>query len=202
MSNDQREVWDKLYERKGELWSRKHDDWLESLDGESVLDLGCGTGKSIDGLKGHIVGVDHSLAALRLSKRRYESVDFLAADSARLPFKDDSFDLIRSSYLFGHLDERRIADTINEISRVLKKSGRLAVEVFSVNDERSGRGRPVSKNTYCDGDGILKRYFEPSEIDDMFSDFTKERLEIVDWKQRAGPRKELKRSTIRAIFRK
>jgi len=202
MSNEQRETWDKLYDRKGELWSRKYDDWFLSADSGLLLDLGCGTGKSIDGLRGCIVGVDHSLTALRLSKRRHESVDFLAADSSKLPFRDDSFDLIRAFYLFGHLDERGIADTISEISRVLKKSGRLAIEVFSVHDERSGRGRLISRNTYRDGEGITRRYFEPSEIAEMFRDFTRERLETVEWKQRAGPGKELKRSAIRAIFRK
>lgn len=202
MIDGQRESWDRIYGRKGELWSRKHDDWFPVRDDESVLDLGCGTGKSIDSLKGRIVGVDFSATALKSARRRHPSVDFVASDVCRLPFKNDSFDLVRASYIFGHLDEGGIRMAIEEVSRVLSASGRLAVEAFTTRDGRFGRGEPIARNTYRDGDGIAQRYFEPSEVETLFHRFEKQQLETIEWSQRIGPKSELRRSVIRAVFRK
>jgi|YelNatPaOPRAMG01_1025707.scaffolds.fasta_scaffold05872_6 ubiquinone/menaquinone biosynthesis C-methylase UbiE len=202
MTDMQREVWERLYARKGELWSRRYDDWIQSRDDESVLDIGCGSGKSIYGVKGEIVGIDYSLNALRIARQRFGSSCLVCGDASRLPFRDESFDLVRASYVLGHLDEACLARTIREISRVMKESGRLAVEVFSVRDGRCGRGRPVARNTYLDGDGITQRYFEPFELEELFSGFTTERLETVEWEQDIGPRKTMRRSAIRAILRK
>ena len=202
MTDGQRESWDRLYKKKGELWSRKHDDWFLVRDDESVLDLGCSTGKSIDGLKGRITGVDFSVTALKSARQGYPSADFVASDMSRLPFKNDSFDLVRASYIFGHSDEIGIRTAIDEISRVLSTSGRLAIEVFTTRDGRCGRGNLVTRNTYRDGDGIVQRYFEPPEIEDLFYRFEKQQLEIVEWDQRIGPKLDMRRSAIRAIFRK
>jgi len=202
MRCEQRDAWEEAYKKKGELWSRKHEDWFQTEENELILDLGSGTGKSLEGLIGRIVSLDFSPIALKIAKGKSESTDFVCADSTKLPFRDDAFDFARASFIFGHLDEKGIIDTSMELSRVLKINSRLAFEVFSVSDGRYGRGSKIGKNTYRNGDGIIQRYFDISEIEPLFKGFKMEHLGLVEWKQKIGPKDELKRSVIRAIFRK
>lgn len=202
MKDERRESWEEIYDKKGELWSRKHEDWLPTGENELILDLGSGTGKSIEGLKGRIVSLDFSMTALRIARKKLSHADFICADSRRLPFISETFDSVRAFYVIGHLDEQGIADTIEELSRIMKNNGRLAFEAFSVSDGRCGNGEPLGKNTFIDGDGIAQRYFDIAEIEPLFKGLNMEHLGLVEWKQRIGPREKLKRSVIRAIFRK
>lgn len=119
-----------------------------------------------------------------------------------MPFINGSFNLVRASYVFGHLDEAHIHTVVDEISRVMTRGGRLAIEVFSVRDGRCDKGEKIADNTYLDGEGIIHRFFELREVENLFSRFEKQDIELVEWNQRIGPKSILRRSVIRAIFRK
>lgn len=110
--------------------------------GALVLDLGCGTGRhSFEALKrgARVVAVDLDPAPLR------EVVGMIAAmhvagevppdagpgcicgDALRLPFADESFDVVVASEVLEHIDDDAAA--LREIARVLKPGGRAAVTV-------------------------------------------------------------------------
>jgi len=72
---------------------------VEFKRGESLLDVGCGTGHLSFwfhnlGLK--VVGIDLSLEMLKLaeSKLKSEGIQFLRGDASLLPFSNNSFDLV------------------------------------------------------------------------------------------------------------
>lgn len=102
---------------------------IDPLDGRvmQVLDLGCGAGTPTRRLMGetdryHVIGADlseHALATYTAETRR----SGVQLDAQRLPFCDNSFDIVVSDDVIEHL-----VDTdayAREISRVLRPSGWL-----------------------------------------------------------------------------
>ena len=67
--------------------------------GEKVLEIGCGTGHFsayFKKLGAEVVGLDTSPEMLQVAKDQYGDlkIDFKAGDAYRLPFSDNSFDLV------------------------------------------------------------------------------------------------------------
>ena len=114
------------------LWRRAVLQAVDAKAGERVLDIAAGTGTSSEPFadKGvHVVPADFSLGMLRVGKKRRDDLGFTAADAMRLPFADESFDVVTMS--FGL---RNVADTdaaLREFARVTKPGGRLVVCEFS-----------------------------------------------------------------------
>jgi ubiquinone/menaquinone biosynthesis C-methylase UbiE len=88
-----------------------------------LLDVGCGTGQSrriYANRLGSYIGLDLSLAALRVARRR-SGGDWLQADALRLPLRAASFDLVAFSSVLHHVPDRRAA--LAEAVRVLRPGG-------------------------------------------------------------------------------
>jgi SAM-dependent methyltransferase len=92
--------------------------------GLRVLDVGCGTGRSRSIYRqraGRYAGIDLSLGALRLARRREADAEWLQADALRLPFRDASHDVVAFSSVLHHVPDRRAA--LAEALRVLRPGG-------------------------------------------------------------------------------
>lgn len=92
--------------------------------GLRVLDVGCGTGRSraiYQERARSYAGIDLSLGALRLARRRMPDSSWLQADALRLPFASGSFDVVAFSSVLHHVPDRRAA--LAEASRALKPGG-------------------------------------------------------------------------------
>lgn len=95
-------------------------------DGVSLLDVGCGTGFIINIAKEYfptIRGVDITPAMLEKVNTDSDICDIQlqVADSATLPFADNTFDVCTCHAVLHHLHD--ISPTIKEIYRVLKPGG-------------------------------------------------------------------------------
>jgi ubiquinone/menaquinone biosynthesis C-methylase UbiE len=108
--------------------------------GESVLDVGCGTGtlaiaaKRSVGPTGQVCGIDASpemiaRAGKKTMKPRVQ-VDFKIAMAESLPFPDAHFDAVLSTVMFHHLPGKLRRKCAGEIRRVLKPGGRVLVVDF------------------------------------------------------------------------
>jgi len=98
-----------------------------------ILDLGCGTGRTIRLLSGRgykFVGIDISKKMLQIAEG-FEGGSFVLADIRHLPFPDSTFDAAFSLHGgISHLktfDEKLLA--FREISRTLKPGGLLFIDV-------------------------------------------------------------------------
>jgi ubiquinone/menaquinone biosynthesis C-methylase UbiE len=107
--------------------------------GESVLDVGCGTGtlaiaaKRCVGPTGTVYGIDASpeMIARAAKKARKAGVEvvFKHAVAEALPFPDAHFDAVLSTVMLHHLPRNARQQCAGEIRRVLKPGGRvLAVD--------------------------------------------------------------------------
>src|SRR3954447_13298901 len=105
-------------------------------DGESVLDLACGTGTlAIDVKKARpkakVSGVDGDIAILSRATRKAKEagvrVSFQQGLSNELPYNARSFDVVLSTLFFHHLTDEAKADTAEEIKRVLRLGGRALI---------------------------------------------------------------------------
>jgi ubiquinone/menaquinone biosynthesis C-methylase UbiE len=109
--------------------------------GESVLDVGCGTGSLAIAAKRHVSstgtvhGIDASPAmikhAIKKAQRRGINVEFKQALTQALPFPDAQFDLVLSTVMLHHLPRLARQQCAGEIRRVLKPSGRVLVVDFA-----------------------------------------------------------------------
>jgi ubiquinone/menaquinone biosynthesis C-methylase UbiE len=121
--------------------------------GESVLDIGCGTGtlaiaaKHRVGSAASVTGIDASpqmIARARKKARRVGAdVTFATADVENLPYAAGTFDVVLSTVMLHHLSEQGRQKCIREVRRVLKPGGRLLVLDFggAATQRRTRAGR-------------------------------------------------------------
>ncbi|MGJ3237295.1 MAG: class I SAM-dependent methyltransferase [Anaerolineae bacterium] len=111
-----------------------HDWWLQDLialaDPDllagTILDNGCGPGTLQEFMFADyddLIGLDLSYGMLR--KTHQYSGNYLQGDSNRLPFADNTFDLILARSLLHHLPDPSLG--IQEMHRVLKTGGQVVL---------------------------------------------------------------------------
>lgn len=106
---------------------------LHLSPGQSVLEVGCGTGvflpllAAVVGPGGRVVGIDHSPQFVAAAQERSavagvaEVVTVQEADAYQLPFADATFDAAHCDRVLMHLDDPTAA--LREMRRVVKPGG-------------------------------------------------------------------------------
>jgi len=131
--------------RWGPLWGARARDWAtveeqqaptyeEGLRraglerGQSVLDIGCGTGVllALAAARGaRVHGVDASEALAALARERVPGADVRIGEMEALPYEDDSFDAVTVG--FGARNVVDLDGGIAEMARVVRPGGRVVV---------------------------------------------------------------------------
>jgi ubiquinone/menaquinone biosynthesis C-methylase UbiE len=127
-------------------------DIVEKVKGGNILDIGSGPGflsteisRSSPALQ--VCGIDLSRQMLKGAIRHARDIDnieFVFGNAARLPFKDNSIDLVVSTGVFHHLKSPRLV--VEECYRILKAGGEAWIydgcpEVFRDRADRKRLGR-------------------------------------------------------------
>lgn len=117
--------------------------------GESVLDVGCGTGtlaiaaKRRVGQTGAVWGLDASAPMIARATTKAQkagvAVTFETGVAESLPFENERFDVVLCTVMLHHLPRAAREKGIREMRRVLKPGGRLLVVDFA-GASRTGRG--------------------------------------------------------------
>ena len=108
--------------------------------GDRVLDAACGTGDlAIMAAKqgANVTGLDFSEEMLVRARRKAPQLDWVQGDLLALPFAEDSFDA--ATVGFGIRNVADLQGGIDELRRVLKPGGRLAILEIT----RPARSAPV-----------------------------------------------------------
>jgi len=143
----------KIYDCLTRVFERKYSEMaLERLcleEGETVLEIGFGAGHCLErmatsvGKTGKAYGIDISSGMLQVTKRRLDKaglmdrVELYCGDAGSLPYGDKTFDAVFMSYALELFDTPEIPRLLQEVRRVLKPGGRLAVVSLSKEDGES-----------------------------------------------------------------
>lgn len=136
-------------------------DMLDLTRNDRVLDVGCGTGFGTVGLLervDHVTGLDQSpqqLARAR-SKLPNDRVTLLFGDAERLPFEDETFDVVWSSGSIEYWPHP--VATLKELRRVCRPGGQVLVV---------GPNAPQSRMMRWIADRIML-FYGTEEADRMF----------------------------------
>jgi len=116
--------------------------------GDTVLDVGCGTGtlaitaKRRVGPTGKVYGIDPSPEMIARSgqKARKAGLDIVFKNGAieALPFSNAQFDAVLSTLMFHHLPHKLREAGAREIRRVLKPGSRVLVVDFGGTEQQRG----------------------------------------------------------------
>ena len=136
---------------------------IRGLPPARTLDVACGTGFLTRHLRGDVVGLDASERMLEIARGQAPQARFEHGDALSLPFEDNAFDRVFTSYFYCHLET-------DERERFLAEARRVAPELVVV---ASIRGDGDASERWEDRrleDGsqwnVYKRVFEGPDLAD------------------------------------
>ncbi len=108
---------------------------FDQFAGKRLLEVGCGMGTDLlQFARGGAIctGVDLTPRSIEISRRHFEVYglpgNFLLTDGERLPFPDNSFDVVYSNGVLHHTPDT--AGAVSEVHRVLKPGGIAKVMLY------------------------------------------------------------------------
>ena len=102
--------------------------------GESVLDVGCGTGvaaraaRAAVGPGGPVVGIDVNRYMLDVARALSHDVDFREGDARQLPVADHTYDVVLCAHTLQFLADR--PRVCGQLARVVRPGGRVLVSAW------------------------------------------------------------------------
>lgn len=175
------------YERIAPHFARtRPDPWEEVVTfvsgrtGRTGLDVGTGNGRHAGVLARaceRVVGVDLSHRALAQAARRARQeefvLDLVSADATALPIRNRTVDVGVYVATLHHLPDRALRiESLNELARVLRPSGRAIVSAWSVTHDRfdADAGFDTTLDwTLPDGE-VVERFYHIYDGEEFASD--------------------------------
>lgn len=115
--------------------------WISPKQGEKGLDIGIGTGNLAQRFmaKGiQMFGIDQSREMLKQCRSKYPRIETKLGNFLAIPYLDDHFDFVVTSYALHHLSDEQKLLALAEMKRVLKHNGRICITdlMFENKDKR------------------------------------------------------------------
>ena len=156
--------WDALEVEETHVRLREIVAGLGIAPGATVLDVGCGTGvlmpllhESMNG-DGRVVALDLSGEMLKRALSKGQPAVYVQGDAQSLPLPEGVFDWVLCNGVFPHFSDK--LRTLAEISRVLRKGGRLVIchtaSRQAINEFHRSIGGAVAHDTIPDEGEVLR----------------------------------------------
>jgi len=136
---------------------------FNAYQGKNVLDVGCGAGTDLARFArgGAVVtGVDISSSAIALARQNFAqqglTADLREADGERLPFADESFDLVFAHGVVQYTSND--AALVAECRRVLKPGGTAIFQVYNRISWLNALGKLMKVGLEHEDAPVLKKY--------------------------------------------
>lgn len=192
--------WEQIFRRDGRIFLEPAEfithftSLMKERGTESVLDIGCGTGRHIVHMSKHrfrCAGLDNSSTALKLARDWLQKeglhADLLLSDMRLpFPFRNDSFDVVISTQVIHHARLATVLETAKEIERVVCTGGMIAISVparGTITDGIPGY-EEIELNTFVPLNGSEKglphHFFTPEEFLEIFPSFDVLNLQLLD----------------------
>lgn len=142
--------------------------------GESILDVGCGTGivaraaRQRVGASGHVAAVDPNEGMLAVARRSEPSIGWRSGIAEALPFGEEVFD--RTISQFAAMFFADLARALSEMVRVTTRGGTVTIATWSSLDRTPGYEAMVALIADELGEGAadaLRAPFVLGEIDEI-----------------------------------
>jgi ubiquinone/menaquinone biosynthesis C-methylase UbiE len=109
---------------------QNHADLIDLRNGQDLLEVGCGTGKTTGYLvgqvaPGRVTAIDFSPEMIRLAKAKGFDADLRVLDVCSQALPEASYDVAMCYHVFPHFRDRRGA--LENLARSLRPGGRLIV---------------------------------------------------------------------------
>ncbi|XP_042025215.1 2-phytyl-1,4-beta-naphthoquinone methyltransferase, chloroplastic-like [Salvia splendens] len=125
------------------VWKRMAVSWNEVREGDTAVDVCCGSGdlafllSEKVGISGKVIALDFSKEQLQIaatrqsaqSKACYKNIEWIEGDAADLPFPRSSFDAATIGYGLRNIVDRRKA--MEEMYKVLKPGSKVSILDFN-----------------------------------------------------------------------
>jgi ubiquinone/menaquinone biosynthesis C-methylase UbiE len=123
-------------------WGNIIKDVANVVEGNTVLDVACGTGvlaqaaQGAVGERGRVVGLDVNTEMLDVARRKSTVIDWREGLAEDLPFADETFDRVVSQFGLMFFEDKPRA--LHEAFRTLRRGGRMAFAVCDALDHSPG----------------------------------------------------------------
>jgi len=155
-------------------------EFLPSNSDLKIIDLGCGTGSLVSGLKNsgykNVYGIDVSLENIEQGKladldiNQAEIIDFLDQSIEN----NKHYDVVFLMDVLEHLDDDELYDVVDKVRQVLSSNGIFIIKTINAESIISGMGRYM--------DITHERSFTSHSMKELMSAFGYKELEILNSK--------------------
>lgn len=191
--------WDKIYKEQGEVQFdilptvKVAVDIFKKNKCNSIMDLGCGTGRHTiylaeHGFKVHATDIsEHGLeiTKAKAKKLNLNNIEFKQHDMRCIPFENNSLDGILCVWTTGHGTLEDACNNVNEIYRILKPNGIVVIDYVSIEDVNYGKGTEVAKDTFTNNiegeENIPHHYSSIKELTELYSNFSQVEITPKDY---------------------
>ena len=155
------------------------DEFIASLAGKKVLDIGCGAGQITDYLTQRgigAIGIDFSEELLKIAKQNFPNSKFILADICDYEQKEQVDGIITKDVLF-HLSDENLIQVLHKFRRMLKPNGNLCI----IMDMPKEAGEQIFVEELDDKYQIYYNYLTPEKLKDLLekTGFNIENIQLV-----------------------
>ena len=155
------------------------DEFIASLAGKKVLDIGCGAGQITDYLTQRgigTIGIDFSEELLKIAKQNFPNSKLILADICDYEQKEQVDGIITKDVLF-HLSDENLLHVLQKFRRMLKPNGNLCI----IMDMPKEAGEQIFVEELDHKYQIYYNYLTPEKLKDLLekTGFNIENIQLV-----------------------